>query len=122
MVVLDRLVDVGQRLRFDPLRGVDDQQRAFASGEAAADFIGEVDVAGGVHQVELIELAIVGGVVQADRLGLDGDPALFLNVHIIKDLLAHFTRGEAAGELDQPVRQSALAMVDMGNNAEISDT
>ena len=37
MVVLDRLVDVGQRLRFDALRGVDDQQRAFAGGEAAAD-------------------------------------------------------------------------------------
>ena len=35
VVVLDRLVDVGERLRFDPLRGVDHQQRAFAGGEAA---------------------------------------------------------------------------------------
>ena len=35
MVVLDRLVDVGQRLRLDPLRRVDDQQRALAGGEAA---------------------------------------------------------------------------------------
>ena len=54
VVVLDRLVDVGERLRLDPLRGVDHQQRAFARGEAAADFVGEVDVAGRVHQVELI--------------------------------------------------------------------
>ncbi len=54
MVVLDALVDVGERLRLDALRRVDDQQRAFAGGQAAADFIGEVDVAGRVHQVELI--------------------------------------------------------------------
>ena len=52
MVVLDRLVDVGERLRLDALRGVDDQQRALAGGEAAADLIGEVDMAGRVHQVE----------------------------------------------------------------------
>ena len=58
MVVLDRLIDVGQRLRLDALRRVDHQQRAFAGGEAAADFIGEVDVAGRVHQVELIGLAV----------------------------------------------------------------
>ena len=54
VVVLDRLVDVGERLRLDALRGVDDQQRAFARGEAARHFIGEVDVAGRVHQVELV--------------------------------------------------------------------
>jgi len=33
VVVLDRLVDVGEGLRLDPLRGVDDQERAFAGGE-----------------------------------------------------------------------------------------
>ena len=36
VVVLDRLVDVGQRLRLDALGGVDDEQRALARGEAAA--------------------------------------------------------------------------------------
>ena len=35
VVVVDRLVDVGERLRFDALGGVDDQQRAFAGGEAS---------------------------------------------------------------------------------------
>ena len=54
MVVLDRLVDVGEGLRLDPLRRVDHQQRALARGEAATDLIGEVDVAGRVHQVELV--------------------------------------------------------------------
>ena len=52
MVMLDRLIDVGERLRLDALRGIDHQQRALARGEAAAHFIGEVDMARRVHQVE----------------------------------------------------------------------
>ena len=51
MVVLDALIDVGQRLRFDALGCVHHQQRAFAGGEGARHFIGEIDVAGRVHQV-----------------------------------------------------------------------
>jgi hypothetical protein len=54
VVVLDRLIDVGQRLRFHALRRVHHQQRAFAGGQAAADLVGEVDVAGRVHQVQFV--------------------------------------------------------------------
>ncbi len=122
VVVLDRLVDVGEGLRLDPLRGVNDEERAFAGGQAARHFIGEVDVAGGVHEVELIVLAVLGAVLQPDGLGLDRDPAFALNVHVIKDLRRHLTLGQAPGELDQPIRQGALAVVDMSDNAEISDT
>jgi hypothetical protein len=78
-------------------------------------------VAGGVHQVKLVGQPIVSGVAEADRLGLDGDPALFLNVHVIKDLCRHLTLGQPAGELDQPIRQRRLAVVNVGYDAEISD-
>ena len=67
VVVVDRLVDVGQRLRLDALGGVDDQQRALAGGQRARHFIGEVDMAGRVDQVEDIVLAIVGAVVAGAR-------------------------------------------------------
>ena len=118
MVVLDRLVDVGERLRLDPLRRVDDQQRAFAGGEAAADLIGEVDVAGRVHQVELVGLAVRGLPLEAHGLRLDGDPALLLDLHIVEHLAArHLALGQAAGALDQPVGKRRLAMVDMGDDA-----
>ena len=50
----DRQVGVGERLRLHPLRGVDHQQRPLAGGEAARHLVGEVDVAGGVDQVELV--------------------------------------------------------------------
>ena len=35
-VVVDRQVDVGERLRLDALRRVDDEERALARGEASA--------------------------------------------------------------------------------------
>src|SRR5690606_28865647 len=58
VVVVDRLVDVGQGLGLHALGGVDHQQGAFAGGQRTRDLVGEVDVAGRVHQVEDIFLAV----------------------------------------------------------------
>ena len=55
---LDRQVRVRERLRLDALRGVDDQQRALAGRERAADLVREVDVAGRVDEVQLVGLAV----------------------------------------------------------------
>ena len=64
---VDRLVDIGQRLRLDPLGGIDHQQAALAGGQAAADLVGEVDMAGRVHQVQDVGLAVLGLVVRGGR-------------------------------------------------------
>ena len=95
VVVVERLVDVGQSLRLDALRRVDDQQRTLAGGEAAVDLIGEIDVAGSVDQVEDVILAVARMVAQAHSLRLDGDAALALDVHGIEHLLPpdHFALG-----------------------------
>ena len=92
MVVLDRLVDVGERLRLHPLRRVDHQQRALAGGEAAAHLIGEVDMARRVHQVEDIVLPVRGAVIEPHRLRLDRDPALLLELHIVEHLACVISR------------------------------
>ena len=55
-VVLDREVGVRERLRLDPLRRVDDEQRALARLQRARDLVGEVDVPGRVDQVQLVAL------------------------------------------------------------------
>ncbi len=94
--LLDRRVAVGHRLRLDALRRVDHQQRAFARGQAARHFIGEVDVTGRVHQVELIGLAVLVAIVEAHGLRLDRDAALALDVHRVEDLLFHFPVGDVA--------------------------
>ena len=57
---LDRQIRVGDRLRLDALRGIDDEQRALACGEAARDLVGEVDVSGRVDQMQLVGLAGLG--------------------------------------------------------------
>ena len=57
--VIDRQIGVRQSLRFDALRGIDYQQRAFACGQRARDLVGKIYVAGSVDQVELINLAIL---------------------------------------------------------------
>ena len=121
VVVVDRLVDVGEGLRLDALRCIDDQQRAFAGGKAARDLVGEVDVAGRVHQVEDVGLAVLRRVVEADGLRLDGDAALALDVHVVEHLLDHVALGEAAGHLDDAVGQRRLAVVDVGDDREVSD-
>ena len=60
-IVFERQVDIRHRLRLDALRRIDDQQRAFAGGQRAADLVGEVDMAGRVDQVEFVRLAVGGG-------------------------------------------------------------
>ena len=83
-VVLNGLVAVGQRLGLDALGGVDQEHRSLAGGQRAGHLVAEVDVAGGVDQVE-----DVTGVHHPDVLGLDGDPALPLDVHGVEVLLPH---------------------------------
>ena len=61
-IAVHRQVDVGERLRFDALGGVHDQHGAFAGGQRAGDFIGEVHMAGRVNQIQFIRLAVVGAV------------------------------------------------------------
>ena len=54
-------------------------------------------------------------------MGLDGDAALALQVHGVEHLLHHFALGEGAGDLEQPVGQRGLAVVDVRNDREIAD-
>ena len=77
---------VGDGLRFDALARVHDQQRAFAGGKRAGNFVGKIHVAGRVDQVQAIFVAVARGVMQANALGLDGDAALALQVHGIEHL------------------------------------
>ncbi len=121
VVGLDRLVDVGQGLRLHALAGVHHEQGTLAGGQAAADLVGEVHVAGGVHQVQLIDLAVLRLIGKAHGLCLDRDAALALQVHAVEHLVGHLALGQRAGRLDQPVGQGGFPVVDMGDDREIAD-
>ena len=77
-------------------------------------------MAGGVDQVEHVLAAVGGGVGQPDRLGLDGDAALALQVHLVEVLGAHVALTHGMGEIEQSVGQGGLPMVDVGNDAEVA--
>ena len=114
-------VDVGQRLRLDALRGVDDQDGALAGLEGSAHLVREVDVAGRVDQVERVGLAVGGVVVEAHGAGLDGDPLLALEVHRVEHLRLHEPLVDGVGHLQQPIGERRLPVVDVRDDAEVAD-
>lgn len=68
VIVVDRLINVGQRLGFHTLRCVHHQQRTFAGRKRAGHFVGKVDVTGRVDEVQHIGFAVIRLVVQAHGL------------------------------------------------------
>jgi hypothetical protein len=78
-------------------------------------------VPGRVDEVERVGLSVAGRVPERDGAGLDRDPALLLELHVVQHLLAHVPVGDGAAELQNPVGQGGLAMVDVGNDREVAD-
>ena len=114
-------VQVRDGLRLDALRGVDHQEGALAAHQRAAHLVREVDVPGRVDQVELVGPPVLRGVGQADGVGLDRDAALALEVHGVEDLVAELPRLHRPAALDEAVGERRLAVVDVGDDAEVPD-
>ena len=74
-----------------------------------------------IDQVQLVRLAILGLVQHRHRVGLDGDAALLLEVHRVKQLVFHLARRDRAGPVQQPIGKCRLAVIDVGDDAEISN-
>lgn len=70
----------------------------------------------GINEIELIDLAIAGLVTQGGGLCLDGDAALPLEVHGVKNLSLHLAVGQAAAELNHSICKGALSVIDVGND------
>ena len=87
-VVLEGQVAVGQRLRLDALRRVDEQDHALARRQGSRHLVAEVDVTGRVDEVD-----DVVAVAEPHRLELDRDAPLALEVHRVEVLVAHLAAG-----------------------------
>ena len=98
--MVERQVDVRDRLRLHALRGVDHEDRALAGGKAPRHLVGEIDVAGGVDQVDDVVPAVAGPVREPDRPCLDRDAALAFELHVVEKLLGHLARRYGAGLLE----------------------
>ena len=121
MVVVHRLIGVGKRLCLHALGRVDHQQRAFAGRQRSAHLVGEIHVAGGVHEIDHVFGAVGVAMNEAHRLRLDGNPALALELHRVEHLAGHLALLQAAAALDQPVGEGRLAVVDVGDDRDVAD-
>jgi len=115
-----REVNVGHRLRLDALGRVDDEERAFAGGETARNFVSEVHVTRRIEQVEVVFLAVFRGVTHRDWVRLDRNPALAFQIHRIEQLILLVAVVDRTGALEQAIRQRGLAMIDVRDDAEIA--
>ena len=70
----------------------------------------------GIDKIEVIDRTIGSRVVERDRLCLDGDTSLLLQIHRIKDLCRHFAVGQSTTDLDKSIRKRRLAVIDMSDD------
>ena len=81
----------------------------------------EVNVSGGIDEVELIGLSVFRGIAELDRPRFDGDAPFPLDIHVVEELLGHIPQRDGVGLFQNAVSQSAFPMVDMGDDTEIAD-
>ena len=78
-------------------------------------------MSGGVDHIQGKRLTFEGP-GHTHCLAFDGDAAFALNIHTIQVLIAHISTGDHTGELEHAVSQSGLAVIDVSDDAEITDT
>ena len=75
---------------------------------------------GGVDQVEFEVLPVPAGVWQSDGVALDSNAPFTLEIHSVQDLVPEFPVAYEAGILDEAIGQGGLAVIDVGNDAEVA--
>ncbi len=78
-------------------------------------------MAGRVDEIQLVEIAVVGFVVEPHGVRFDGDAALALEVHGVEHLLHHLALRKGAGDFKEAVRKGRFAVVDVRDDREVAD-
>ena len=77
-------------------------------------------MARGINKIKNI-IGSLMNILHLDCMTLNGDSPLSFQIHIIQNLCLSLSFGDGFSGLQQPVGQSAFAVVDMGNDTEITD-
>ena len=92
-------IGVCKRLRLNALGCVNDEHRTLAGCQRTAYLIVKVNMTRGVNEVKHIGLTVLGLVIQTHGPCLYGDTALTLEVHVIEDLILHYTLLDSSANL-----------------------
>ena len=115
--------------------GVDDDEGTVSDTEGSSDFRGEINVSGGVDEVDqetvavsllvndvLDVLHIVELSVQGDGSGLDGNTTLLLvGTSIGRSSISSLCGGNDTGLGEKGVGKGRLAVIDVGNDGHVTD-
>ena len=111
-----RLLGHEARLRHRTFYGVDQQQNAVDHRQHALDLAAEVGVSRRIDDVDVYALVIDGEI-----LGENRDPPFLFQVVRIHDPFSDvLVRGEAAGLMQQLIDERGLAVVDVGNDGDVT--
>ena len=108
----------GFGLGLDSSDGVEDDHAAIEHAQAALHLDGEIDVAGGVDEVEVVAYPVAGG-----GGGGDGNATLALLGHEVHHGRAFVDLADlvgAAGEVENALGHGGLTRVNMGDDAEVA--
>ena len=64
---------------------------------------------------------IIIAVVHPDRLEFDGNAALALQIHLVKQLVLHIPFAHSVGNFQKPVSEGAFPVIDVCYYTKISD-
>ena len=120
-VMLDGKIGVCQSLCFNTLGSIHNQQRTFAGSQRTGYLVVKVDMSRGVDEVKFIGVPIFCFVFNLNGAGFDGDAAFPFQVHVVQKLIFHFTQGDRLCLFQNSVGKGRLAVVNVGNDAEISN-
>jgi len=76
---------------------------------------------GSVDKVKNIFLAVSSRVWQTDRLAFNRNAPFSFYVHIIEELVTEFPVAHHFADLNKPVGKSGFPMINMGDDAKVSD-
>ena len=74
-----------------------------------------------IDQIQQIVFAIRGTVIERNRVALDGNAPFTLDIHRVEHLFMKVTLRNTSTGLNESVGESRLAMINMGDDAEVSN-
>ena len=119
-VIFECQIQIRNGLRLNTLCSIYDKQRTLTSCNGSRNLIGKINVTRGVDEIKHILLTIQN-IIHLNGVRLDCDTSLTLQIHIIKKLILFFTLSNSSSSIEQTIGQSAFTMVNMGNNAKITN-
>ena len=74
-----------------------------------------------VDEIQRVLVAVGCAIAQRDRMGLNRDPTLALEIHRVKQLRGHIALLDGVREFEKTIRKGRLPMVDVCDDAKVAD-